>query len=126
MRGRVYRWLTLLILMVVSLSACNSHTDRPPDPQKSISNGKPLYEQHCATCHQKDGKGQPGKVPKLAGNPIITLEDPIPIITTVVNGQGKMPEFGDKLSSNEIADILSYIRNAWGNQAPAVSNRQVP
>lgn len=125
-RGNIFRSVALLIFIALLLAACDSHTERPPDPQKSISSGKPLYEQHCAVCHQKDGAGQPGKVPSLAGNPIITLEDPIPIIKTVVNGQGQMPEFGDQLSSNEIADILSYIRNAWGNQAPAVSNRQIP
>lgn len=116
----------VLLIVGLLISACNSHTDRPSDPQKVISSGQPLYEQHCATCHQKDGKGKPGQYPKLAGNPIVTLEDPIPAITTVVNGKGEMPEFGDKLSSDEIASILSYIRNSWGNQAPAVSHRQVP
>ncbi len=73
-----------------------------------------------------DGSGQPGKIPRLAGNPMVTLEDPIPIITIVVNGKGIMPSYGNQLSPDEIAEILSYIRNAWGNQAPAVSSRQIP
>lgn len=107
-------------------TACDSHTERPPDPQRLIKDGQPLYAQYCAKCHQPDGSGQPGQVPRLAGNPVVTLEDPIPVITTVVEGKGNMPAFGDQLNDVEIADILSYIRNSWGNQAPAVSNRQIP
>ncbi len=115
-----------LLIVALLISACNSHTERPPDPQKSIQDGQPLYAQKCAQCHQPDGSGQSGKVPKLAGNPIVTLEDPIPVITIVVYGQGSMQGFGDQLDGNQIADILSYIRNSWGNQAPAVDQRQIP
>ncbi len=115
-----------LLVVAVLISACNSHTERPPNPQQLIQDGQPLYAQNCAGCHQADGTGQPGKVPRLAGNPVVTLEDPIPVITTVSYGKGSMPGFGDKLDSTQIADILSYIRNAWGNQAPAVSDRQIP
>ncbi len=115
-----------LLAVALLISACNSHTERPPDPQRLIHDGQPLYEQNCASCHQTDGSGQPGNVPRLAGNPIVTLEDPIPSITVVVQGKGSMPAFGDQLNDVQIADILSYIRNSWGNQAPAVSNRQIP
>ncbi len=114
------------LIVALLISACNSHTERPPDPQKSIQDGQPLYAQNCAQCHQPDGSGQSGKVPKLAGNPIVTLEDPIPVITIVVYGQGSMQGVGDQLDGNQIADILSYIRNSWGNQAPAVDQRQIP
>ncbi len=120
--------LALLMLLVVALfvSACNSHTERPPEAQRFIQEGQPLYMQNCASCHQADGTGQPGKIPRLAGNPIVTLEDPIPDITIVTQGKGQMPAFGDQLDDVQIAEILSYIRNAWGNKAPAVSNRQIP
>ncbi len=115
-----------LLIGALLISACNSHTERPPDPQRLIHDGQPLYVQNCSSCHGTDGTGQAGKVPRLAGNPIVTLEDPVPIITIVTNGKGKMPAFGQQLDDVQIADILSYIRNAWGNQAPAVSNRQIP
>ncbi len=115
-----------LLAAVVLISACNSHTERPPNPDQLIHDGQPLYAQNCEGCHQADGTGQQGKYPRLAGNPIVTLEDPIPIITIVSYGKGSMPGFGDKLDGTQIAAILSYIRNAWGNQAPAVSDRQIP
>ncbi len=122
------KWVSFGILLVLAMliSACDSHTERPPDPQTLIQNGQPLYEQYCAACHQKDGSGKPGAVPKLAGNPMVTLEDPIPIIQIVVYGKGKMPAFSDTLSTDQVAEILSYIRNAWGNQAVAVDSRQIP
>jgi mono/diheme cytochrome c family protein len=115
-----------LLILAILISACNSHTERPPNPDQLIQDGQPLYVQNCAECHQTNGIGKPGQVPRLAGNPIVTLEDPIPAINIVSYGKGAMPGFGDKLDGSQIADILSYIRNAWGNQAPAVDQRQIP
>ncbi len=119
-------YFAALLFVALMISACNSHTELPPNPQKSIQDGQPLYAQYCAACHQMNGTGQAGKYPQLAGNPIVTLEDPIPIISIVSYGKGQMPGFGDKLDGNQIADIISYIRNAWGNEAPAVDQRQIP
>jgi mono/diheme cytochrome c family protein len=90
-----------------------------------INAGQRLYLEFCAECHQTDGSGWSDLYPRLAGNPIVTLADPEPIIDTVTYGQGSMMGFHDKLTGEEIASILSYIRNAWGNHAPAVSFRQI-
>ena len=119
--------IAALIAMLIGfvLTACNSHTELPPDPQKLISDGQSLYVEQCAECHQTDGMGWSTLYPRLAGNPIVTLQDPEPIINTVMYGQGSMMSFRDKLTSDEVAAILSYIRNAWGNQATAVSPRQI-
>ena len=123
MRARYVGWM--IIFTAIILSACNSHTERPPEPQKVIDSGQHLYVEFCAECHQTDGMGWSNLYPRLAGNPIVTLHDPEPIIDTVTYGQGSMMAFHDRLTSQEIAAILSYIRNAWGNQAPAVSFRQI-
>jgi mono/diheme cytochrome c family protein len=117
------RWTIVLISFL--LVGCNSHTERPPEPQKVISSGQHLYVEFCAECHQTDGMGWSDLYPRLAGNPIVTLHDPEPIIDTVAYGQGSMMGFHDRLTSQEIAAILSYIRNSWGNRAPAVSFRQI-
>jgi mono/diheme cytochrome c family protein len=118
--------VTVLLMITLMVTACNSHTERPPHPQSLIKAGQPLYDDNCAKCHQKDGNGKPGQYPKLAGNPLVTLEDPIPAITIVTYGKGSMPGFSDTLDPDQIAEILSYIRNSWGNQAPAVDSRQIP
>jgi len=119
-----YVGLALLLIGLI-LVACNSHTERPPKPEKVIHSGQRLYVEFCAECHQTDGTGWSNLYPRLAGNPIVTLHDPEPIIDTVAYGQGSMMAFHDRLTSQEIAAILSYIRNSWGNQAPAVSFRQI-
>ncbi len=122
---RVKHFALCVLLMTLALSACNTHTERPPEPQKVINSGQHLYLEFCAECHQTDGSGWSDLYPRLAGNPIVTLDDPEPIINTVTYGQGSMMGFHDKLTGQEIAAILSYIRNAWGNHAPAVSFRQI-
>ena len=120
------KFLVLCVLLTaLTLVACNTHTERPPEPQKVINAGQRLYLEFCAECHQTDGSGWSDLYPRLAGNPIVTLDDPEPIINTVTYGQGSMMGFHDKLTGEEIASILSYIRNAWGNHAPAVSFRQI-
>ena len=120
------KFLVLCVLLTaLTLVACNTHTERPPEPQKVINAGQRLYLEFCAECHQTDGSGWSDLYPRLAGNPIVTLADPEPIIDTVTYGQGSMMGFHDKLTGEEIASILSYIRNAWGNHAPAVSFRQI-
>lgn len=123
MHGKYFALSVLLIMLM--LAACNTHTERPPEPEKVITTGQMLYLEYCAECHQVDGTGWSTLYPRLAGNPIVTLHDPEPIIDTVTYGQGSMMAFHDRLTGPEIAAILSYIRNAWGNQAPAVSFRQI-
>jgi mono/diheme cytochrome c family protein len=115
--------LLAILLLGLLLGACAAHSDLPPNPDQLISQGQNLYWEQCSRCHQRDGKGWGKLFPRLAGNPIVTLHDPEPIIVIVQNGQGSMPSFRQTLTAQEKAAILSYIRNAWGNQATAVSPR---
>lgn len=92
--------------------------------EQLINFGEQIYATNCATCHQPDGEGQ-GAYPALNGNPFVTAEDATQVIATVLQGRGQMPAFQDTLSSQEIAAVVSYIRNAWSNNASAVSVEQV-
>jgi mono/diheme cytochrome c family protein len=92
--------------------------------QELISMGEPIYMSNCAACHQPSGEGI-SNYPPLAGSPIVTAEDPTAAIETVVNGRGQMPAFGGSLSADEIAAVLSYVRNSWGNSASVVTADQV-
>lgn len=80
-----------------------------------IDGGK-LYITHCSTCHQANGQGLPGAFPALAGSPIATgpLEGHLDI---VLNGKAgtAMLAYGPQLSNEELAAIITYERNAWGN-----------
>jgi cytochrome c oxidase subunit 2 len=82
--------------------------------------GKQVYGQ-CAACHQADGKGVPGTFPALAGSKIVTgpLEQHI---KTVLHGlktpqfAAAMPAFGPQLSDVDIAAVITYERNSFGNK----------
>lgn len=94
--------------------------------------GARLYEAQCAQCHGKQGEGQANAYPALAGNRAVQMTPSHNLVLTVLQGgygpstQGRpqpfgMPPFQLVLSDAELASVLSYIRNAWGNQAPALS-----
>lgn len=81
--------------------------------------GDQVYEDNCAACHQADGTGIQGAYPAFVGNGFV-LADPDPVIQTLLNGRGGMPSFRNDLSNEQIAAVVSHIRNTWGNQAPPV------
>ena len=78
--------------------------------QELISAGEQVYTGNCASCHQPNGEGT-SAFPSLAGSGLLTSGDPTSAIQIVVNGQGQMPAFGDSLSADDIAAVLSYERN---------------
>lgn len=93
------------------------------------------YDQFCATCHRRDGKGIPGLFPPLAGNRSILSDDPTSAIHVTLSGwksaatKGQprivgMPEFGN-LTDDELAEIITFMRTNWGNQASPVTASQV-
>ena len=74
--------------------------------------GLPKFAINCAACHGADGRGSAAT--PLAGN--ANLADDQFVANTIVHGFGYMPAFGSVLSDGDIAEIGSYIRNAWGNE----------
>jgi mono/diheme cytochrome c family protein len=101
------------------LSACGSRE------QWGVERGKEVYTENCSACHQPDGRGYDDVYPNLAGNPIVRLEDPGPVIEIVTRGRGSMPSFGEQLPNHKLAAVITYIRAAWGNDEPGVRPAQV-
>lgn len=98
--------------------------------------GAQLYVDNCATCHRTSGQGYARVFPALAGNPVVNGTDPTSLIHLVLTGgtmpgtqtaptQFSMPPFAQRLSDEEIAQMLSFVRSSWGNRAVAVSAEQV-
>ena len=129
-----------LTAMAVYLKKLPDRTPAPTEtpPQRrdagSLERGARIYDQRCAYCHGDAGQGVPGVLPPLAGNRAVNLETPVNLIQMVRHGgylpatAGNprpfgMPPFGHVLDDNEIADVLTYVRSAWGNDAPAVTAR---
>ena len=78
--------------------------------------GETTYIAYCAACHQPGGGGLPPAFPALKGSNIATTTDLIgEHIDIVLNGKNAMPAFGKQLSLKEIAAVVTYERNAWGN-----------
>lgn len=92
-------------------------------PGATMAKSATLYLENCAECHQAKGKGLPGSVPNLAGNPVITASEPNDIILAVLKGlqprgnYGGMPSFAASLGDQTIADLANYVRTAWQNKA---------
>ena len=101
-----------------------------------LERGKALYTANCIGCHFASGVGMAKVFPPLKASAVVQAKYPDTVLQVIIGG-GKvvttkrqrwpyhMPPFGRKLSDQQIADIATYIRNAWGNRASAVSAAEV-
>ena len=97
----------------------------PADLANPTAPGAQAYLNHCASCHQLDGKGIPNQIPALAGNGLVASGGPQSVIRVVVGGveaqgtYGPMSAVGNGMTDQEVADATNYVRSAWSNNAPA-------
>jgi mono/diheme cytochrome c family protein len=82
------------------------------------------YVERCSRCHQGNGQGYAQIYPNLAQNPIVEDADPDAVIEIVTKGRASMPSFA-ALPPDQLAEIITYVRHAWGNGASAVTPSQV-
>ncbi|MCK3836800.1 MULTISPECIES: cytochrome c [Pseudomonas] len=98
--------------------------------------GASVYIDNCAACHRTDGHGYTRVFPALAGNPVVQTADATSLINIVLNGGTlpathsapstfTMPAFAWRLSDQEVADVVSFIRGSWGNQGAPVNASDV-
>ncbi|MDZ7716812.1 MAG: cytochrome c [Balneolaceae bacterium] len=103
---------------------------------KEAADGALIYANNCSSCHQNSGQGVQGAFPPLAGDPVVTAEDPTEHIRIVLNGmqgeaidgvqyQGLMQPFASILSDEEVAAVVNHERTSWGNDAPTVTAKDV-
>lgn len=109
-----------------------------------VAFGKKQYLSACVTCHQPTGAGLPGVYPQLAGSEWVNgseeklirivlfgLNGKVTVAGQTTNGTVAMPSFGKvpgggyNWRDDQIAAVLTYIRQEWGNTAPAVSTKKV-
>lgn len=82
--------------------------------EELMAMGEKEYVSRCSACHQVNGQGLPPTFPALAGSTIAT--GPVAThISTVITGKNAMPAFGSMLNPAQLAAIITYERNAWGN-----------
>jgi mono/diheme cytochrome c family protein len=113
-----------------------------PKALDPVALGKRQFQMACITCHQANGLGVPGAFPPLAGSEWATgseerairivlhgLGGEVKVGAAVFNGAmpsfGKVPGSGYNWRDDQIAAVLTYIRQEWGNQAGPITPEQV-
>ena len=102
----------------------------------AMKQGEAIYVDQCAACHTRSGAGIVGLFPRLSGAPLVQQRAATSLMRVVLAGSRAvatdaaptgpaMPSFAGKLSDDEVAAVTTYIRNAWGNAAPAVTSGDV-
>lgn len=137
--------LTAIARYLKTLPASDPH-DQPHVYDKHVAEalwngddskpGAAVYIDNCAACHRTDGQGYTRVFPALAGNPVVQTADATSLIHVVLDGgtvpathtapsKLTMPAFGWRLSDQEVAEVVNFIRTSWGNQGSAVSASDV-
>jgi alcohol dehydrogenase (quinone), cytochrome c subunit len=116
--------------------AYDERTDRELASGDANKRGALLYLDNCAACHRPDGRGYEGVFPSLAGNPVVEADNPLSLVSIVLLGsttsrtsmtpaQFAMPAFAWRLTDQDAADIISFIRSSWGNDAKPIEAPRV-
>jgi mono/diheme cytochrome c family protein len=98
--------------------------------------GEAIFVDTCAACHKRSGEGVAHLFPRLAGNVIATQGDPASLIRIVLTGgraaatdatptAPAMPSLGYRLSDEQVAAVVTFVRNSWGNAASPVTAEMV-
>jgi mono/diheme cytochrome c family protein len=96
-----------------------------------MSAGAAIYKDSCAACHKDTGVGEAHLFPRLAGSALVQSDDPTTLVRVVLQGTRAastesmptapaMPAFAWRVDDAQIAAVLTYIRNSWGNAAAPV------
>jgi mono/diheme cytochrome c family protein len=129
--------LKAIAVYLLSLKPAAGGSPRPLTVTDArMTAGQAIYKDNCAACHTDAGTGAAGLFPRLAGSSAVQSDDPTTLIHTVLFGSKAaatpsaptgpaMPSFAWRLSDMQAASVLTYIRNAWGNAASAVSHDQI-
>lgn len=128
------------ILICFAAMCCSSlfliaQQAQPAEVQESIARGEKLYTLYCLSCHQKSGNGVPHMNPPLIKTSYVT-GDIKKLVTWVLKGSTEnIPIDGKSYSNNmpaqnylkddQIADVLTYVRNSFGNTSSAVTAADV-
>lgn len=112
--------------------AFTSSTIPTQDLKESINRGKEVYTTYCQNCHMEDGNGIPGVNPPLAKADYLKKPSKT-LINIILKGQSEEVVVNGKtynvpmpsqeyLTDTQIADVLNYIKNSWGNKIPGAIN----
>lgn len=126
---------TLLLYVTTTLTAFGQQKATSSNLAQTMLKGKAVYQQHCLSCHQADGGGVPNLNPPLIKTPYV-LGDQTRLINILLKGMSTGVIIDDEeytnpmpplnfLSDEQIANVLTYVRNNFQNKASAITPNQV-
>ena len=96
--------------------AKNNQSEMVLTMQELMTKGETVYKAQCLVCHQANGEGLTGAFPAIAGSSLaIESDNRLKHIHQIIYGKGIMPAFGEQLGDVDIAAIVTFTRNAYGN-----------
>lgn len=127
--------IAFLMVLIAMLMAFSNVIPEQDAGKASIQRGKKVYEQYCLACHQSNGEGVPRLNPPLIRNDYV-LGDKNRLIRIVLKGLNEDIEIDGEIYFNpmpaqpqllnqQVADVLSYVRNSFGNKASLVAVAEV-
>ena len=136
MFARIIAAASLALLATVALAAPKKGAAKPVEPTPEMMKaGEQVYAKICTVCHQKTGMGLAPLFPPLAGSDYLMADKKRSIVGVLAGQSGPMEVNGKKynqvmpplpnLSDEEVANVLTYVRNSWGNKGEAVTPAEV-
>lgn len=108
---------------VASADAAAKPAADAPSKDALMQKGESVYKANCAACHQANGTGLPPNFPSLVGSAVVKGEAAGQVLQ-LLKGKNLMPPFGH-LSDADLAAVITYTRNSWGNDAGVVQAADV-
>ena len=123
--------LAAVAVYLKSLAPLHGETPVQPIDPAALARGEGLFVDDCSACHMNDGGGIAHVFPALMGSSAIQARNAASVVRVILEGAAipaapgqrpylAMPAFGRKLDDQEVADVATYVRNAWGNRASIV------
>jgi mono/diheme cytochrome c family protein len=122
--NKTFFWIPAVAFLLIGMSSL-------PIDKQTMERGKKVYTQYCSPCHQTDGSGVPGLNPPLEKTPHV-LGNKTALIKIILKGMNTHEEINGEtynnimaphnhLTDQQISDVLTYVRNSFGNKATAVT-----
>jgi len=101
------------------MSVAAAATENDSVATQALERGRALFLDNCAECHQSNGRGLKGIYPSLASSEVVRGSG-TDVALQLIIGRGEMPSFAGAMSPQDMADVVTYVRNAWGNTGDSI------
>jgi mono/diheme cytochrome c family protein len=101
------------------MSVAAAATENDSVATQALERGRALFLDNCAECHQSNGRGLKGIYPSLASSEVVRGSG-TDVALQLIIGRGEMPSFAGAMNPQDMADVVNYVRNAWGNTGDSI------